>query len=116
MLRTGGAMLAALVIAGACASGAARAEADGPDFWRVAGVAPGDVLNIRAAPSPKARALGTVPHDGQGLHNLGCRGGLSFAQWEKAGPAQRERGRRARWCKIEYRGVTGWVAGRFLVE
>lgn len=117
MGRTGVAWFLATTIAVlACGAGAARAEADGPDFWRVTGVAAGDELNIRASAAPKARALGAIPHDGDGVRNLGCRGGLSFAQWRKASPAQRERGQRSRWCKVEYRGVTGWVAGRFLAE
>lgn len=112
-----GLALAALIATGLGASGgAARAEADGPDHFRVTGVAADDELVIRAAASPKARRLGAVPHDGDGLRNLGCRGGLSFAQWEKASPAQRARAQRARWCRIEYRGVTGWVAGRYLGE
>lgn len=117
-VSTGRRLAHALVAAGAlCAIGAAAlAEADGPDFWRVAGVAATDQLNIRATPSPRAKSLGGIPHDGDSVENLGCRGELTFAQWEKASPAQRERARRARWCKVRWRGVTGWVAGRYLVE
>jgi uncharacterized protein YraI len=95
---------------------AARAEADGPDYFRVTGVAADDVLNIRAAPSPRARILGAIPPDGNGIRNRGCRGGLSFAEWERASPAAREAADRRRWCRVTWRGMTGWVAGRFLAE
>ena len=41
-----------------------RAEADGPDFYRVTGVAADDVLNIRSGPSAKDAVVGTVPPNG----------------------------------------------------
>lgn len=92
------------------------AEADGPDFYRVSGVAADDVLNVRAGPSAKDPIVGTVPPNADGLRNLGCTGGLTFTEWEKASASEREAARRRRWCRIEYRGVVGWVAGRFLAE
>ena len=93
-----------------------RAEADGPDFYRVTGVAADDVLNIRSGPSAKDAVVGTVPPNGDGMRNLGCSGGMSFAEWEKASAREREAAQHRRWCKVEYKGVTGWVAGRFLAE
>lgn len=106
-------LLAGLFVASA---GPVRAEADGPDFFRVVGVAANDVLNIRAEPSSRSARIGAVPHDGNGLRNLGCRGGLTFEQFNAATPAEREAGRKTRWCRIEYRGITGWVAGWYLGE
>ncbi len=94
----------------------AHAEADGPDWWAVTGVGPDDVLNIRAEPSPSADKIGAIPPDTQGLRNLGCTGAMSYAEWEKATEAERERAKGNKWCKIEYRGTTGWVAGRYLME
>lgn len=96
----------------------ARAEAGGPDFFVVTGVAADDVLNIRAAPDPHADKLGEIPPDGTCVRNLGCRGGLTFQEFTELSPAQRERREREnpRWCKVEYRGITGWVAGRYLGE
>jgi len=94
----------------------ASAEADGPDYYRVVGVAPNDVLNIRAEPSARADRIGSIPHDGDGLRNLGCQGGLTIDQYQNSTPAQREAGRKTRWCNIEYRGTTGWVAGWYLGE
>jgi len=100
----------------AFSAGPALAEADGPDFFRVVGVAANDVLNIRADADARSAKVGAIPHDGNGIRNLGCKGGLSFEEYSKASAAQREAGRRTRWCQIEYRGVTGWAAGWFLGE
>lgn len=87
---------AAAITAAAIASAApALATASGPDFFRVGGVASWDVLWIRSAPSPRATKLGSIPHDGSGIRNLGCEG---------------------RWCRVEYRGVVGWSHGRYLYE
>lgn len=94
----------------------AKAEADGPDFYRVRNVAANDVLNMRSGPSPSAPKVGAIPHDGDGLRNLGCRGGLAFEQWRMAKPSERSAAERRRWCRVEFRGATGWVNGRFLAE
>ncbi len=96
--------------------GEAQATADGPDAYAVTGVAAGDVLNIRDAPSPTATKIGEVPHDGRRLENLGCRGGPTIVQWERMNETEREQARRQRWCKIRYGGIEGWVAGWFLKE
>jgi len=95
-----------------------RAEADGPDFYQVTGVADDDVLNVRAAPSPHAKKLGAIPPGADCVRNLGCRGGLTFEEFTTLSPAEQAARRRAnpRWCRIDYQGVTGWVAGRYLVE
>ncbi len=73
----------------------------GPDFWEVTGVSAGDMLNLRARPSAKARILLRF-RNGTALRNGGCRmfGGQ-------------------RWCRVTtVRGpdATGWVAGRYLRE
>lgn len=94
----------------------ALADADGPDYFRVAGVKPGSVVNVRRDPAPSAPKVGELPHDADGIMNLGCKGGLSFAEWEKATPARRAAARFERWCRISYRGLTGWVAGWLLAE
>lgn len=94
----------------------ALATAGGPDYYAVAGVAAGNVLNIRAEPSANAAKVGEIPHDGRGLQNLGCTGGPTFAQWQEMSETEREQARRQRWCRIRYGGVEGWVAGWFLTE
>ncbi|WP_436637830.1 SH3 domain-containing protein [Microbaculum sp. FT89] len=91
-------------------------EADGPDFFRVVNVAADDVLNIRAAPDADAERIGAIPPDADGVRNLGCQGGLSFAEWEKATPAEREAATHRRWCRVAWDGMEGFVAARFLAE
>jgi hypothetical protein len=61
-----------------CTVGGAIADASGPDFFRVTGVAATDVLNIREAPDAGSVKIGEIPPDGDGIRNLGCQGGLSF--------------------------------------
>lgn len=92
------------------------AEADGPDFYRVVDVSADDTLNVRAGPSTKDAVVGTVPHDADGLRNLGCKGELGFAEWQKVAPHEREAAKRRRWCRIDYKGLVGWVAGWHVAE
>jgi uncharacterized protein YraI len=113
--------LAALMLLGgslALSAGAALAEADGPDFYRVIDVAADDVLNIRAEPDPGAAKVGEIPPGADCVRNLGCRGGLTLQEFTTLSEAeQAERLRQnPRWCQVEYQGVTGWVAGRYLAE
>lgn len=109
-----------LVLAGAAliGTGAARAKADGPDHFRVTGVAANDMLNLRAAPNSKAAKVGGIPPGSNCVRNLGCRGGLSFRETTTLSPAQQQARLRQdpRWCRVEYRGITGWAAGRYLAE
>jgi len=96
----------------------ALATADGPDFYSVTGVANGDVPNIREEPSPHAKKLGEIPPDGTCVRNLGCKGGLTMQEFTDLSRKQKAERLREnpRWCKVEYQGVEGWVAGRFLHE
>lgn len=93
----------------------ARADADGPDRFRVV-VSPGSALNLRAGPSTADARIGRIPAAADGLVNLGCEGGLSFAEWQKAGPEERAAAAKTRWCRIDYNGAIGWVAARYLAE
>jgi hypothetical protein len=96
----------------------AHAEADGPDHWEVVGVQAGDVLNIRQEPSGKSAKIGEIPPDGTCLKNIRCVGGLTFEEFTTLSEAEKKRiqKERPRWCYIEYKGVKGWVAGRYLRE
>lgn len=94
----------------------AEAEADGPDYFKVTDVAANDVLNIREMPDAAAAKIGEIAPDADGIRNLGCEGGLSFAEWQAASTEEREAARHQRWCRISFDGVEGWVAGRFLAE
>jgi hypothetical protein len=94
------------------------ADADGPDFYRVTGVPTGDTLNIRAEPEARAATLGAIPPDATCFRNLGCKGGLTFEEYSTLNKAEQARRlkQNPRWCHIEYEGVTGWVAARYLAE
>jgi uncharacterized protein YgiM (DUF1202 family) len=94
----------------------ARSDSDGPDYWRVVGVRAGDVLNIRSGPGTEHPKVGEIPASADGIRNDGCKGRLNIVEWEKATPAERTAAFRRVWCQIAYRGVKGWVAGRFLAE
>ena len=109
-----GLALTALMV---CAD-SSRADADGPDYYRVTKVPKGDVLNMHSTAGSHAPNVGKIPPDGECIRNLGCQGGLSFQEFTQL--SQGERARRLkknpRWCKVEYQGITGWVAGRYLAE
>jgi uncharacterized protein YraI len=96
----------------------AHATADGPDHYRVHAVAPGSHLNLRAEPSTSAPVLARIPADAACLASLGCRGGLTFQEFTTLSAAERHRREQEhpRWCKVDYRGTVGWVAGRYLAE
>ena len=100
------------------ATSAASAEADGPDHFRVTGVAAGSTLTLRAEPRADAARLARIPADAGCLRNQGCQGGLSFEEFSTLSAAEWEQRLRAnpRWCKVEYRGRSGWVAGSHLAE
>jgi hypothetical protein len=73
----------------------------GPDFYMVAGLRPGDRLNMRSQPTVSSPAIASF-RNGSILRNLGCR--TTSTQ---------------RWCNVEdaeRRGRRGWVNGRFLRE
>lgn len=97
-------------------AGTAVATADGPEYFRVTGVAGDDVLNIRAAPSASSTLIGTIPSDKDGIANLGCIGGLTLSEWEKATETERRDAAKNRWCRVGYDRSIGWVAGWFLAE
>ena len=72
----------------------------GPDYWMVSGLANGSALNLRAGPATRYGIV-SVLRNGDVLQNQGCR--LTGQE---------------RWCRIRAMGsgVTGWVAGRYLIE
>jgi heat shock protein HslJ len=94
----------------------ANAGADGPDRFSVTDVRPGNTLTIRSGPSTAHERIGRIPAEADGLVNRGCAGGLSFEEWQGANAEARAAAINLRWCRIEYSGVVGWVAGRYLAE
>lgn len=94
----------------------AQDEAHGPDYWAVAGVRSDDALNLRVAPDGDSKRIARIPFNARGLKNYGCPNTVTFDQWKRMTEAQRDKAARSRWCQVEYRGMKGWVAGRFLKE
>ena len=96
----------------------ALAEADGPDYYRVHGVAGNDVLNMRSEWHWRATKVGEIPPGAGCVRNLGCEGGLTMDEYMNL--SKREQAailkKRPRWCLVEYRGTRGWVSGRYLAE
>jgi hypothetical protein len=112
------AALAGVASAVMAAAGAAQATADGPDHYGVRGVSPGRHVALRAEPSAASARLARIPSNATCLRNLGCQGGLTFEEFTTLSEADRKRRaeENPRWCKVEYRGTVGWVAGRYLAE
>lgn len=74
---------------------------DDAALWHVLGLRPGDVLNIRSAPSPTGRIIGDL-EEGEPVRNLGCR--------------ERDGGF---WCRVSTYGrprISGWVNGRYISD
>lgn len=91
----------------------ARAE-DPPAFWAVTGVTASDALHLRDVPSADSKSLARIPANTRGLKHLGCRRNQPpMEQWARMNEAQR-REALTQWCRVEYKGQEGWVAGRFL--
>lgn len=85
-----------------------------PPFWAVRGVSANDVLHLRDVPSAESKSLARIPPNARGLKNLGCRRNqLPMDQWVRMSKTQRELAQ-TQWCRVEYRGKQGWVAGRYL--
>jgi hypothetical protein len=104
---------AGLALAMAVPCGSAMAE-DPPVFWAVTGVAANDVLNLRDVPSADSKSLARIPPTARGLKHLGCRRNQpALEDWMRMSAAQR-RDATMQWCRVEYHGTEGWVAGRFL--
>ena len=97
-------------------NGPAYATADGPDFFRVSGVATTDILNMRAGPSTEHTVVGRIPAEANGVMNFGCVGGLSFDAWQTASDEERAAAAKTRWCLVGYDRTIGWSAGWFLTE
>ena len=110
--------LAAVASTVVAAAGAAHATADGPDHYRVRGVSPERHVILRVEPSTASAPLARIPSDATCLRSFGREGGLTSEEFTTL--SQEDQRRRAaenpRWCKVDYQGTVGWVAGRYLAE
>ena len=64
--------------------------------FRVAGVAPSDVLRVRKGPSTEHDPVGAIPPDGRDVRVVG--------------PCQQD------WCPVRHNGIGGWVNSYYLAE
>ena len=99
-------------------SGLALADADGPDYYKITGVASNDVLNIRSKADPASKKVGVIPSGADCVKNLGCTGGLTMSEFTDLSKDEQAAilRKRPRWCYVEYNGMKGWVSARFLAE
>lgn len=77
---------------------AAAPAAAQSQFWRVTGVEPGDVLNIRETPDPEGAIVGGIPANARRVRGFGC---------EETAAGQG-------WCRVKYGDVVGWSRARYL--
>ncbi len=96
----------------------AFATADGPEFWRVWSVAPGDTLNYRVGPAANFPKLGSVPHNAGKIKVVVCVPTTTREQWFSISEEfQAQLIAMPHWCLIEHGGEQlGWVNRRYLTE
>jgi len=96
----------------------AHATADGPDFYRAQGIAPGASVPLQAEPRTDAPRVGTINAKAVCLRNLGCQGGLTLEEFSTLSEADRQLrlASHPRWCRVEHRGTSGWIQGHYLAE
>lgn len=92
---------------------AVKADADGPDFYQIAGKGSVQMFADKAVNS---QLLLLIPQGTNGLQNLGCSGGPSFSDWQAMDDQQRLADKQKAWCKISVNGRQGWVLRQHLSE
>jgi len=94
------------------------AEADGPDAWRVTGVASDDSLNVRVGPGTDYFTIDTLPHDARGIQLGECVPTVTREQFFALTEAQSAAlNAMPAWCVVIWDGVQrGWVNRSFLTE
>jgi len=97
-------------------SGTAAAQAGGPEYFRIIDLKTDDNVNVRSEPNANAKVVGRIPKSADGVKNLGCKGGLTAKQWEKANSARKKADARTGWCEVQFKDVKGWISRRLLVE
>ena len=97
---------------------AALGDAGGPDAYKVVGLNPTEVLNMRIGPSFDYDIAGTLPPDARHLAWEVCVPTLSDGQFQALQPSERAKiAGLPRWCLLRREdGLRGWVNARFLSE
>jgi hypothetical protein len=90
---------------------------DGPPvLLAVTGVRSDDVLHLRDVPSADSKSLAGIPPNARGLKKIGCmRVQLSMDRYMYMSKEERNYAQ-APWCRVEYKGLQGWVAARYVKE
>jgi hypothetical protein len=113
VVRCTGFVATACLCAGLCLDAHALAG-DSPQYWAVTGVAADDVLHLRDVPSADSRNLADIPPNAHGLKHLGClKPEPSLDRWMTMTKEERANAK-LEWCRVDYHGQQGWVAGRYL--
>jgi hypothetical protein len=96
---------------------AEAAAPDGPPvILAVTGVRSDDVLHLRDVPSADSKSLADIPPNARGLKKIGCmRVQLSMDRYMYMSKEERNNAQ-APWCRIEYKGLQGWVSARYVTE
>ena len=97
-------------------SATSTATANGPDYWRVSGIAAGEELNMRRGPSVNFNVARKLPHDTRQLLNLGCYPEFDLGEWERLSKKEKKLATDMRWCRVMHQGLTGWIYSRYLKE
>ncbi len=108
-----GVMAAGLSVAIAPLASTASADVDNHEYFKVK-MKPGATLNVRKDPSLKAKKIGALPAETDGIVNLGCHVGMPYLEWRNSTTAIRKVETRRKWCNIQYKGMVGWTAGQYL--
>lgn len=110
--------VAAIAVALAFLASVTHAEIDGsgPDAWRVMGVAPNDVLNVRMGPGTNYPVIETFAHNERNLQQITCVPFYTMAHFSAMTEAELD-ALPPRWCLMRTADLTkaGWVAQRFLI-
>jgi hypothetical protein len=90
---------------------------DGPPvLLAVTGVRSDDVLHLRDVPSADSKSLADIPPNARGLKKIGCmRVQLSMDRYMYMSKEERNYAQ-APWCRVEYKGLQGWVSARYVKE
>ena len=111
-------LLSATLVAGGLLAGAAQASTF--VAWEVAGVAFGDVLNVRKYPASYSQKQAAYPN-GTLLSMTGrCTGGVDLRNIQHLPDHVQVQRVRYRWCEVWHdpaqngNYVTGWVYGRYI--
>lgn len=92
----------------------AGATADGPDFFQ----SNSGITEIQVFENPQlnSKQMKSIKAPVLGLRNLGCKGEISFSEWERLDEPQKSKLKENIWCKIAYHETEGWVQNQDLAE